>query len=237
MSFAAFLFVFLLAVSFEPVPAWAQITPSTLTPDPSNTTSLGPQSSVLPEIHPESSGIGFVAQDTVDPVQNNNTSANITQLATIPPTTNNEPITPSASFVPVSKEVADQSTVSNSDDDSGDGGDDSGDGGDDSGDGGDDSGDGGDDSGDGGDDSGDGGDDSGDGGDDSGDGGDDSGDGGDDSGDGGDDSGDGGDDSGDGDGDGGDGDGGDGDGGSSASASAGGSSASASAGGASASAG
>ena len=51
------------SVSFEPGPAWAQITPSTLTPDLSNTASLGPQSSVLPEILPDSSGIGFVAQD------------------------------------------------------------------------------------------------------------------------------------------------------------------------------
>ncbi|MGB7632339.1 MAG: hypothetical protein WBL68_01320 [Nitrososphaeraceae archaeon] len=142
---AAFLFVSTPAVSFEPGPAWAQITPSTLTPDLSDTASLGPQSSVLPEILPESSGIGFVAQDTADPIQNN-TASNITQLATVPSTVN-QPIAP-ASLTPVVEESDESSSSSggsggddedendsnnSGDDDSGD--DDSGD--DDSGDGGD----------------------------------------------------------------------------------------------------
>ena len=162
---AAFLFVSTPAVSFEPGPAWAQITPSTLTPDLSDTASLGPQSSVLPEILPESSGIGFVAQDTADPIQNN-TASNITQLATVPSTVN-QPIAP-ASLTPVVEESDESSSSSGgSGDDDEDENDSNNSGDDDSGD--DDSGD--DDSGD--DDSGD--DDSGD--DDSGD--DDSGDGGD----------------------------------------------------------
>ena len=87
-------------------------------------------------------GLGFVAQNTTDPVQNS-TAANVTQLATVVPTV--EPIAPT-SFVPVSGE-SDESTRSsnndddddsnsdnNSDDDSGGGGgdDDSGDGNDDS---------------------------------------------------------------------------------------------------------
>ena len=176
---AAFLFVSTPAVSFEPGPAWAQITPSTLTPDLSNTASLGPQSSVLPEILPESSGIGFVAQDTADPIQNN-TASNITQLATVPSTVN-QPIIP-ASLTPVVEESDESSSSSggsggdDEDENDGNDGNDGGDGGDgDGGDGGDgDGGDGGDgDGGDGGDgDGGDGGDgDGGDGGDD-GDGGD-----------------------------------------------------------------
>ena len=178
---AAFLFVSTPAVSFEPGPAWAQITPSTITPDLSDTASLGPQSSVLPEILPESSGIGFVAQDTADPIQNN-TASNITQLATVPSTVN-QPIAP-ASLTPVVEESDESSSSSggsgDDDEDENDGndGNDGGDGGDgDGGDGGDgDGGDGGDgDGGDGGDgDGGDGGDgDGGDGGDgDGGDGGD-----------------------------------------------------------------
>ena len=106
---AALLFVSTPAVSFEPGPAWAQITPSTLTPDLSNTASLGPQSSVLPEILPESSGIGFVAQDTADPIQNN-TASNITQLATVPSTVN-QPIIP-ASLTPVVEESDESSSSS-----------------------------------------------------------------------------------------------------------------------------
>ena len=106
---AAFLFVSTPAVSFEPGPAWAQITPSTLTPDLSDTASLGPQSSVLPEILPESSGIGFVAQDTADPIQNN-TASNITQLATVPSTVN-QPIAP-ASLTPVVEESDESSSSS-----------------------------------------------------------------------------------------------------------------------------
>ena len=147
---AAFLFVSTPAVAFEPGPAWAQITPSTLTPDLSDTASLGPQSSVLPEILPESSGIGFVAQDTADPIQNN-TASNITQLATVPSTVN-QPIAP-ASLTPVVEE-SDESSSSSGSDDNEDENDSNNSGDDDSGD--DDSGD--DDSGD--DDSGD--DDSGD---------------------------------------------------------------------------
>ncbi|MFZ0555514.1 MAG: hypothetical protein WAM26_09495, partial [Nitrososphaeraceae archaeon] len=160
---AAFLFVSTPAVSFEPGPAWAQITPSTITPDLSDTASLGPQSSVLPEILPESSGIGFVAQDTADPIQNN-TASNITQLATVPSTVN-QPIAP-ASLTPVVEESDESSSSSggsggdDEDENDGNDGNDGGDGGDgDGGDGGDgDGGDGGDgDGGDGGDD-GDGGD-------------------------------------------------------------------------------
>ena len=145
---AAFLFVSTPAVSFEPGPAWAQITPSTLTPDLSDTASLGPQSSVLPEILPESSGIGFVAQDTADPIQNN-TASNITQLATVPSTVN-QPIAP-ASLTPVVEESDESSSSSggsggdDEDENDGNDGNDGGDGGDgDGGDGGDGDGDDGD---------------------------------------------------------------------------------------------
>ena len=108
------------AISYTPSPASAQITPS----------SSGQQSA------------GSLAQDTVGLVQSNST-ANITQLATVPPTVD-QPIIP-ASSGPVNTE---------SDDDSDDSGDDSGD--DDSGDNDDDSGDNDDDD-DSGDNDGDGG--------------------------------------------------------------------------------
>ena len=101
------------AISNTPSPASAQITPS----------SSGQQSA------------GSLAQDTVGLVQSNST-ANITQLATVPPTVD-QPIIP-ASSGPVNTE---------SDDDSDDSGDDSGD--DDSGDNDDDD-DSGDNDGDGG---------------------------------------------------------------------------------------
>ena len=80
--------------SMIPGQVLAQITPSG-TPGPSN------------------AGIGFMAQDSADPVQNS-TSANITQLATIPPTAN-QPITPAA-LTPVS-EVSDESDDSSSSND------------------------------------------------------------------------------------------------------------------------
>jgi hypothetical protein len=79
---------------------------------------------VLPESLPSSdTGIEFVAQNMTDPVQNN-TSANITQLETIPSIID-QPITPT-SFTPVSKEF--DNSDDSGDDDSGD--DDSGDDGD-----------------------------------------------------------------------------------------------------------
>jgi hypothetical protein len=64
---------------------------------------------------PSNAGIGFMAQDSADPVQNS-TSANITQLATIPPTAN-QPITPAA-LTPVSEvsDDSDDSSSSNDDD-------------------------------------------------------------------------------------------------------------------------
>lgn len=79
------------------VPVSAQITPS-LTPETSD------------------SGIGFMAQDSTDKIQNN-TSTNITQLAVLPAA--DQPITP-APFTPVSEETggSDDSTSSDDDDDS-----------------------------------------------------------------------------------------------------------------------
>jgi hypothetical protein len=64
---------------------------------------------------PSNAGTDFMAQDSADPVQNS-TSANITQLATIPPITN-QPITPAA-LVPVSEvsDDSDDSSSSNDDD-------------------------------------------------------------------------------------------------------------------------
>jgi hypothetical protein len=90
----AVLLAFLSVPSMMPGQVSAQITPSG-TPEPSN------------------AGIGFMAQDSADPVQNS-TSANITQLATIPPTAN-QPITPAA-LTPVS-EVSDESDDSSSSND------------------------------------------------------------------------------------------------------------------------
>jgi hypothetical protein len=58
-------------------------------------------------------GLGFVAQNTTDPVQNS-TAANVTQLATVVPTV--EPIAPT-SFVPVSGESDESTRSSNNDDD------------------------------------------------------------------------------------------------------------------------
>src|ERR687891_200807 len=62
-------------------------------------------------------GLGFVAQNTTDPVQNS-TAANVTQLATVVPTFD-QPIAPT-SFAPVIEE-SDESTSSTNNDDSGDG--------------------------------------------------------------------------------------------------------------------
>jgi hypothetical protein len=92
----AVLLAFLSVPSMIPGQVSAQITPSG-TPGPSN------------------AGIGFMAQDSADPVQNS-TSANITQLATIPPTAN-QPITPAA-LTPVSEvsDDSDDSSSSNDDD-------------------------------------------------------------------------------------------------------------------------
>jgi hypothetical protein len=95
----AVLLAFLSIPSHVPGYVSAQITPS------STLESSGP-------------GIGFMTQDSAATVQNS-TSANITQLATIPPTVS-QPITP-ASFTPVSEEPvdyeSDDSTRSNDDDD------------------------------------------------------------------------------------------------------------------------
>ena len=92
----AVLLAFLSVPSMIPGQVSAQITPSG-TPGPSNV------------------GFGFMAQDSADPVQNS-TSANITQLATIPPTAN-QPITPAA-LTPVSEvsDDSDDSSSSNDDD-------------------------------------------------------------------------------------------------------------------------
>ena len=95
----AVLLAFLSIPSHVPGYVSAQITPS------STLESSGP-------------GIGFMTQDSAATVQNS-TSANITQLATIPPTSS-QPITP-ASFTPVSEEPvddeSDDSTSSTDDDD------------------------------------------------------------------------------------------------------------------------
>ena len=104
----AVLLAFLSVPSMIPGQVSAQITPSG-TPGPSNV----------------GIGFGFMAQDSADPVQNS-TSANITQLATIPPTAN-QPITPAA-LTPVS-EVSDDSDDSSSSNDDDDDSDDDGDGG------------------------------------------------------------------------------------------------------------
>lgn len=97
---------------------------------------------ITPSLASESTngGLGFMAQDSANPVQNS-TSANITQLATIPPAAN-LPITPS-SFTPVIEETkdSDDSTSSNDDDDESDSSSDSDD--DDDNDNGDNDGDGG----------------------------------------------------------------------------------------------
>lgn len=82
------------ALLYVPNQVSAQITPSTLD-------SLGNE-------------IGFMAQNTTDPVQND-TAANITQLATVPPTVD-QPIAPT-SFAPAVSEESDESTSSNDDDD------------------------------------------------------------------------------------------------------------------------
>jgi hypothetical protein len=81
---------------FVPNQASAQITPSPSTPDASI------------------NGLGFMAQNTTDPVQNN-TAANVTQLATVLPTAD-QPIAPT-SFAPVTEE-SDESTSSSDNDDS-----------------------------------------------------------------------------------------------------------------------
>jgi hypothetical protein len=75
---------------------------------------------IIPSTTLDSSGpgIGFMTEDSAATVLNS-TSANITQLATIPPTSS-QPITP-ASFTPVSEEPvddeSDDSTSSTDDDD------------------------------------------------------------------------------------------------------------------------
>jgi hypothetical protein len=80
------------ALLFVPNQASAQITPSPSTIN----------------------GLGFMAENTTDPVQNN-TAANVTQLATVLPTVD-QPIAPT-SFAPVT-EVSDESTSSSDNDDS-----------------------------------------------------------------------------------------------------------------------
>lgn len=71
---------------------------------------------IIPALNPDTSnaGIGPMAQDLADPVQNG-TSANITQLATIP-TAASQPITPST-FTPLSEETGDSGDSSSNDDD------------------------------------------------------------------------------------------------------------------------
>src|SRR5688572_27916951 len=102
---------------------------------------------IIPSTTLDSSGpgIGFMTGDSAATVQNS-TSANITQLATIPPTSS-QPITP-ASFTPVSEEPvddeSDDSTSSTDDDEDESDGSSGDDDGDDSEDNGNDDGDGGD---------------------------------------------------------------------------------------------
>jgi hypothetical protein len=77
---------------------------------------------IIPTLNPDTSnaGIGSMAQDLADPVQNG-TSANITQLATIPAAAS-QPITPST-FTPLSEETGDSGgSFSNDDDDESDSG-------------------------------------------------------------------------------------------------------------------
>lgn len=72
---------------------------------------------VSAQITPSASSVnelGFMAQNTTDPVQNT-TAANITQLATVLPTVD-QPITPT-SFAPVSEESDESTSSSNNDDD------------------------------------------------------------------------------------------------------------------------
>ncbi len=71
---------------------------------------------ITPSSNVESSntGIGFMAQNSAEPVQNS-TSANITQLATIPSAAN-QPITP-ATFTPISEGNVDSDDSSSSNDD------------------------------------------------------------------------------------------------------------------------
>ena len=71
---------------------------------------------IIPALNPDTSnaGIGSMAQDLADPVQNG-TSANITQLATIPAAAS-QPITPST-FTPLSEETGDSGDSSSTDDD------------------------------------------------------------------------------------------------------------------------
>ena len=71
---------------------------------------------IIPALNPDTSnaGIGSMAQDLADPVQNG-TSANITQLATIPAAAS-QPITPST-FTPLNEETGDSGDSSSNDDD------------------------------------------------------------------------------------------------------------------------
>lgn len=91
----AVLLAFLSAPSLTLNQVSAQITPS-ITPVPADLR------------------IGYMAQDSADPVQNS-TSANITQLATVLPVAN-QPITP-ASYTPLVEETEDSDSASSEDDD------------------------------------------------------------------------------------------------------------------------
>jgi hypothetical protein len=84
------------ALLYVPNQMSAQITPSASALDPS------------------ANGLGFVAQNTTDPVQNS-TAANVTQLATVAPTFD-QPIAPT-SFDPVSEESDESTSSTNNDDD------------------------------------------------------------------------------------------------------------------------
>ena len=104
LAATAVLLAFLSVPSMLPGQVSAQITPSGTS---------GP-----PDVYQHwfyGTSIGFMAQDSADPVQNG-TSANITQLATIP-TSANQPITPAA-LTPVSEvsDDSDDSSSSNDDD-------------------------------------------------------------------------------------------------------------------------
>src|SRR5918996_1724153 len=113
---ASVLLAYMIATSHLPGLASAQMTPSS-SPMPDSSTS--PQSSVLPEsLQSLDSEIRPVAQDIGEPLQNNTTS-NITQLATLPSIVN-QPIIP-ASLTPVSAESNDDDSGDDfNDDDSGD---------------------------------------------------------------------------------------------------------------------
>jgi hypothetical protein len=79
----------------------------------------GPQSSLLPENLFQSSG-GLLSQDAADLAQNSTTTANITQLGTVPPIADQPitpPITPPITAVNEASDESDETSSSDDDDD------------------------------------------------------------------------------------------------------------------------